>query len=233
MRALRGECTYICCRIYPSGLHQDFISATYNKSHRLCPQIADNTQSDCLQGHPASHSALHHGWIDPSLLMSAFYPHPPTLTLLCPVYIYASVHSLCFTLKSIWMYFYGDVCKWKIVACNTTAEMTESGFPVLPHRSGVHWNGYKGDLTDQQIICSNKFLQKYLQFEWVDFWTCTVSHRHFLSLLHLSFLSSFFYWENKIQDKAIIEFCWDYLILCLYFLSVHLSVMWLYLQSGS
>lgn len=65
-RALCCECTTICCRICPSGLHQDFIRATYNKSHRLYPHLADNIQSDCLLGHSASRSALHHGWIDPS-----------------------------------------------------------------------------------------------------------------------------------------------------------------------
>lgn len=91
VRALHGECTSICCRIYPSGPHQDFIRATYNKSHRQCPQLTDNIQSDCLLGHVASRSALHHGWIDPSLLVS---PFTPTLTFWYPVYIYASLHSV-------------------------------------------------------------------------------------------------------------------------------------------
>lgn len=59
--------------------------AAHNKSHRLCPQLADNIQSDCLQGHAASRSALHHGWIDPSLRVSPFLPL--TLTLWYPLYI--------------------------------------------------------------------------------------------------------------------------------------------------
>lgn len=111
VRARRGECTSICCRIYPSGPHQDFISAAHNKSHRLCPQLAHNFQSDCLQWHAPSRSALHLGWINPSLLMS---PFTPTLTLWYPVYIYAPVHAFCFSLKSIWMYNV-FLWKWKIV----------------------------------------------------------------------------------------------------------------------
>lgn len=134
VRVLRGECTSICCRtVCPSGLHQDFIRAAYNKSPWLCPQLADNVQSDCLQGHTASHSALHHGWIDPSLLVSSF---TPTLTLWYPVYIYASVHTL------FWSKINTNAFLWRCVqmknsSLKTTAESMESCFPFLPHGNGV------------------------------------------------------------------------------------------------
>lgn len=144
-RALHGECMSICRRICPSGLNQDFIRAAHNKSHRLCPQLADNTQSDCLLGHAASHSALHQGWIDPSLLVS---PFTPTLTLWYPVYIYACVDSLFQSKIDMNVFLWRHVGKWK----SSLIQQQKGWRHVLSFHLTKKWFHQNGYLSDESEL---------------------------------------------------------------------------------